>query len=124
MARLLPPARAFRDAFRGVRGMFLTELNARVHAAASAVVVVVGIVLGLTRAEWLAIVLTIALVFALEAVNTSIEAICDVVSPERHPGIGRAKDLAAGAVLIAAAASVIVAAMIFGPRLFSLSSGL
>ena len=59
----------------------------------------------------------IALVWVAEAVNTAIEALADVVTSERHPGIARAKDVAAGAVLLAAIASLVVAALVFVPRL-------
>ena len=120
MPRLLPPARTFRDAFRGIGSMFRTELNARVHLAGTIVVVAGGLALDLPRSEWLILVLTIAAVLSLEAANTAIEAICDLVSPDQHPKVGRAKDVAAGAVLIAAIASVVVAILIFGPRLSAL----
>lgn len=99
--------------------MLRTEPNARVHALASVSVVAAGLVVGLSRGEWLAIVLTIAAVWSLEAVNTAIEAVCDVVSPERDPRIARAKDVAAGGVLIAAIAAVCVAVLVFGSRLLA-----
>ncbi len=121
MPRLLPTTRTFRDAFHGIGAMFRTELNARVHLASAIVVVAGGLALDLPRIEWLILVLTIAAVLSLEAVNTAIEAICDVVSPDEHREIGRAKDVAAGAVLIAAIASVVVAILIFGPRLWALA---
>ena len=59
--------------------------------------------------------LTIAAVISLEAVNTALEALCDVVSPEHHPAVEIAKDVAAGAVLVAAIAALVIAALIFGP---------
>ena len=107
---------AFRHAGRGIATMLRTEPHARFHAASTIVVVAAGLWAGLDRLEWVAITLTIALVWSLEAVNTAVEAICDRVSPEAHPLIGVAKDVAAGGVLIAAIAAVVVAGLIFGPR--------
>ena len=97
--------------------MLRSEPNARIHAAATLLVVFAGWALEVDRVEWLFLILTIASVWSLEAVNTSIEAICDTISPDPHPQIGRAKDVAAAAVLIASIAAVLVAALIFGRRL-------
>ena len=102
--------------------MFRTELNARFHLSSVVVVVGAGLALGVSRIEWMILVLTMSAVLALEAVNTAIEAICDVVSPEHNEAIGRAKDLAAGAVLIAAIAAVVIAILVFGQRLLALTA--
>jgi diacylglycerol kinase len=110
---------AFRFAFRGVGQMLRTEPHARFHALATVVVVVLGGVLEIGRGDWLAVLLAIAGVWCAEAFNTAIEALCDVVSPEFHPQIERAKDIAAGAVLITAIAAVGVGVLVFGPRLLS-----
>lgn len=110
----------FRFAFRGIVTMLRTEPNARVHALATLVVIVAGAALGIDRIEWLFLTLTIAAVWTLEAVNTAFEALCDVASPDHHPQVERAKDVAAGAVLIAAIAAVVVAVLIFGSRLLGL----
>ncbi len=116
-SRLRKRIDAFRHAGRGLATMLRTEAHAKVHAQATLVVVVAGGWVGLDRMEWVAIVLTIAAVWSLEAVNTAIEAICDRVSPEHHELIAIAKDVAAGAVLVAAMAAVLVAVLIFGPHL-------
>ena len=100
--------------------MLKTEYHARVHAVATAIAVAGGLALGIDRLEWVALTLTIAAVWSLEAVNTAIEAVCDLVSPKQHPLVEKAKDVAAGAVLVAAIAALIVAALIFGPRLTAL----
>lgn len=113
--------RSFGYAFRGIGKMLQTEIHARIHAVATLLVVATGLATGLDRFEWLAIVLTIAAVWSLEAVNTAIEALCDLVSPDHHPRIETAKDVAAGAVLIAAIAAVVVAALVFGPHLLGLA---
>ena len=115
--------RSFGHAFRGLGEMLRGEVHARVHALATCVVVVVGLVLRVSREEWLALVLAIALVWVAEAVNTALEALCDVVAPAPHPGIRRAKDVAAGAVLIAAFGATGVAGIVFGPRLLALTAG-
>jgi diacylglycerol kinase (ATP) len=109
--------RSFRYAARGIGAMLASEPNARIHALATGLVVAAGIGFGIDRTEWLAVVLAIGAVWAAEGVNTAFEALCDVASPDRHPSVERAKDVAAGAVLVAALAALAVAALIFGPRI-------
>jgi len=100
--------------------MLRTEVHARIHALASIIAVSAGFALDIDRIEWLILTLTIAAVWSLEAVNTAFESICDVASPEHHPQVARAKDIAAGAVLIAAIAAIAVAMLIFGRRILAL----
>ena len=78
-----------------------------------------GLGLGLSHAEWCVVVLAMTLVWSAEAVNTAFEALCDVASPARHPLVERAKDIAAGAVLIAAAGAAVVGLLVFVPHLVS-----
>lgn len=111
---------SFRYAARGVVAMLRSEPHARIHAVATGCVVAVGIGVGLERDEWLAVVLAIGTVWVAEGFNTAFEALCDVASPGRHPMVERAKDVAAGAVLLAALAAFVVAALVFGPRLAQL----
>lgn len=113
-------ARSFGYAFRGLGMLLRTQANARIHAAATVLAVGAGFWLGLSRGEWCAVVGAIGLVWTAEGVNTAIEAAVDLVSPERHPLAGRAKDLAAGAVLCAALAALAIGGLIFGPRLWVL----
>ncbi|MEM9173648.1 MAG: diacylglycerol kinase family protein [Myxococcota bacterium] len=122
MARLLPSARTFGHAFRGLASMYRTEFNARFHVSSAILVTLAGLAIGLPRFEWMILVLTMSAVLALEAVNTAIEAICDVVSPEQNAEIGRAKDVAAGAVLIASLAAVVIAVLVFGHRVAALAA--
>lgn len=119
-----PTARreTFRFALRGIALMLRTEPNARFHALATLGVIAAGVATGIDRIEWLCLTLTIAAVWSLEAVNTALEALCDVASPEFHPQVERAKDVAAGAVLIAAVAAVVVALLVFGTRLLTMLS--
>ncbi|HWB59787.1 MAG TPA: diacylglycerol kinase family protein [Chthoniobacteraceae bacterium] len=111
--------RAFAHAFRGLR-VFSTQWHARVHAIAAVIAIALGFVLGLSAAEWCSIVLAITVVCACEAVNTAVELIVDRISLEVHPLSGKAKDVAAGAVLLSAIGAAIVGAIIFGPKLWPL----
>ncbi len=83
-------------------------------------VLVAGFGLEIDRIEWLAIILAITAVWVAEAFNTAIEALGNAVTQEEHPEIGRAKDLAAGAVLLSALGAAAIAVVVFGPPLFEL----
>ncbi|MFN2645465.1 MAG: diacylglycerol kinase family protein [Burkholderiales bacterium] len=107
---------AVRYALRGIRFM-LGERNCQVLAAASAAAVAAGGYFGLSTLEWCAVVLAISAVWVAEGLNTALERLADLVSPGYHPLAGKAKDLAAGAVLIAALGAVSIGILIFGPRL-------
>jgi diacylglycerol kinase (ATP) len=109
-------AQSFRYAVRGIVALLRSQHNAWIHAGASVVVIALGIGLGLSRTEWCVIVLAIVLVWSAEAVNTAFEALCDVASPAHHPLVERAKDIAAGAVLIAAAGAALIGLLVFGPH--------
>lgn len=98
--------------------LFTTELNARIHVGIAGVVVLLGLIVNLPVADWRWVVLLIGLVWAAEAINTSIEQLCDVVTLEHHDGIRIAKDVAAGAVLVIAATAAIIGLTIFLPFLF------
>jgi len=91
-----------------------TQRNAWIHAAATVAVVALGIFAGLSRMEWCVIVLACAGVWCAEALNTAVEFLGDAVTREQHPLIGKAKDAAAGAVLVAAIAAVIAGIFVFG----------
>ena len=82
---------------------------------AAMAVIIAGIVLGITRTEWIMVVMCIGTVIAAELFNTAIEKLVDLVSPERHPVAGRVKDIAAGAVLICAVAAAFIGLIIFIP---------
>jgi diacylglycerol kinase (ATP) len=110
---------AFRYAFRGISEMLRTESNARIHALATIIVVALGLTLGISRFEWLAVVLAITAVWCAEGFNTAFEALCDVASPEFHPQVERAKDIAAGSVLITAIGAALVGIFVFGPHLLA-----
>lgn len=106
-------------AIRGIATLFQTQRNARIHLAFLLLAVVCGIVFEISPGEWCAVLLAAGLVLAAEALNTALEFLADVVHPEQHPGVGRAKDAAAGAVLIAAIAAAAVGAIVFVPKIIS-----
>ncbi|MDH3262740.1 MAG: diacylglycerol kinase family protein [Paracoccaceae bacterium] len=109
--------RSFRFALKGLGLVVRTQPNARIHLLAAAAVVLAGLAFGIARADWLWIASAIALVWFAEAMNTGFEHLCDAVSPEVHPSVERAKDIAAGAVLIAAGYAVVVGVLVFAPYL-------
>ena len=93
--------------------MLLTQPHPQLHALATIAVLIAGIVLHLRRWEWVAILLCIGMVWVAEALNSALEFLADEVSLEKRERIGKAKDVAAGGVLIAAIVSVAVAALVF-----------
>lgn len=99
-------------AWRGLRWMLRTQANARLHLAATLIVIAAGLALHLAAGEWTLLALTIALVWVAEAVNTAIECLADALHPEHHPLIGRAKDVAAAGVLLASIGAMTVATLI------------
>ena len=107
--------RSFGYAWKGIQSCVGKEQNLSVHLIAAMAVIIAGIVLGITRTEWIMVVMCIGTVIAAELFNTAIEKLVDLVSPERHPVAGRVKDIAAGAVLICAVAAAIIGLIIFIP---------
>jgi diacylglycerol kinase (ATP) len=112
--------RSFGFAFAGVWSMLRHQRNAQIHAALTILVLIVGIVLRVSLSEWIALILCITLVLSLEALNTALEAVVDLASPEFHPLAKQAKDIAAGAVLIGAIGAALVGCIIFLPKLWAL----
>ena len=96
--------------------MFRAEHNAWVHLGFAVGVCAAGWWFRIDRLEWALVVFAIGSVLAAEAFNTAIEALADAVKPERHPLVGRAKDLAAAGVLLAAVGAAAVGVLVFGPR--------
>ncbi|SNC76791.1 diacylglycerol kinase (ATP) [Hymenobacter gelipurpurascens] len=113
-------AASFGFAFRGVWAALRSEVHLQFHAAATVVTIGLGLYFGLERWEWVAVAVAIGAVWSAELVNTAIEAVVNLVSPEYHPLAGRAKDVAAGAVLVMAVAALVVGLLIFGPRVWAL----
>ena len=111
--------RSFGHAFRGLKVLVQTQHNAGIHAVATVLVVVAGVACGISRAEGALIALAVVCVWTTEALNTAVESLVDLTSPEQHPLAGKAKDIAAGAVLVAAIGSVVVGVLVFGPYLLA-----
>jgi diacylglycerol kinase (ATP) len=108
--------RSFRYAIVGILRMVRCQHNAWIHAVATVAAVLLGVLFRLSRFEWCWIVLAIAIVWTAEALNTAFEFLADAASPNFHPIIKDAKDVAAGAVLITAIAATIIGATIFWPH--------
>jgi len=117
--------RSFRDAIAGVLRMIQCQHNAWIHAAATLVVLAAAFVLRISAADWCWIILAISIVWTAEALNTAFEFLADAAaSPDFHPLVRDAKDVAAGAVLLTATAAVVIGSIVFWPyveRLFSSS---
>lgn len=118
--RSVPLLRSFRFAFAGLAHLWRTQRNFRIEAVIGLLAMLVGIWARLERWEWVALVLTIALVLVLEALNTTLEHAVTIASPNLDPRAKAAKDVSAAAVLVAAMAAVLVGVVLFGPRLTSL----
>ena len=110
---------SFTDAINGILDAIRTERNMRVHFLSAALVLILSAFTDLSRWEAIALLVAIALVIMAELFNTAIEAVVDLASPSYHPLAARAKKVAAGAVLIAAAVSVLIGAIVFIPRLIN-----
>jgi diacylglycerol kinase len=110
---------AFGHAFRGWWYVLKTQQNAWIHSLFATVVVLVGLWVGLKAIDWAVIVLTIAMVFTAEFINTAIEAVVDLASPVHHPLAKVGKDVGAGAVLVAALAGIVIGLLIIGPPLWA-----
>lgn len=115
MFRLGDRIRSFGYAFRGLGFMLKTQQNAWIHLAATAIVIAAGVWVRLSFHDWRWIVLAIGLVWMAELVNTAFEHLCDAVQPEFHASVKTAKDVAAGAVLVAAFAAALIGLLVFLP---------
>ncbi len=108
--------KSFGYAGRGIRIVFGTETNMKIHICIAVLVLIAGFTFKISAIEWIACLLCIGLVIGMEMVNTSIENIVDLVSPDYHPLAGKAKDVAAGAVLLCAIISVTIGLLVFAPK--------
>lgn len=108
---------SIRCAFGGIGELLIRERNARFQAMLTGLMVVAGLLLECDTDDWLWLLLATGLVWTAEALNTAIELLGDAIAPGRHPLVGRAKDVAAGAVLMAAITALIIGGLVLGPRL-------
>ena len=110
---------SFGHAFRGWWYVMRTQHNAWIHALISVVVFAVAFWLRIGAHDWAVIILTVAIVFAAEFMNTAIEVVVDLASPQMHPLAKIAKDVGAASVLMTALAAVMIGLLILGPPLWS-----
>ena len=112
-------ADSFRFAWAGLRYVFATQRNFRTHVAIGVLVCALSVFFGITGPEWAVLLLTIALMLTLEALNTAIELTIDLVTQGQFNPYARIiKDVSAGACLLAACLSVAIGLAVFGPYLF------
>jgi diacylglycerol kinase (ATP) len=111
-------AHSFEHAFHGWWYVLRTQRNAWIHATVSTAVILVALWLHLLLRDWAVLFLTIALVWVAEFINSALEAVVDLVSPQQHPMARVGKDVGAAAVLLAALASMLVGLLILGPPLW------
>ena len=95
--------------------MLVSQHNAWIHAGATMIVAFAGLAFGVNRVEWIALTLAIVSVWTAESLNTALEFLCDVASPEFHPLVEKSKDVAAAAVLICALGAAAIGAIVFAP---------
>ncbi len=109
-----------KHALRGVICLFMFERNARIHLFLACLTLGIGHFLHLSITEWCLIILCISLVIALEAVNSAVERVVDLASPDWHALAKDAKDLAAAAVLLSSMGAAVIGAIIFIPKIIAL----
>ena len=107
-------------AVNGIKVLLKEEHNSRIHVAASLFAIVSSFVLRISVIEWLFIIFSIGLVFAMELINSAIENLSDEINKEINPSIKKIKDLAAGAVLVSAVSALTIGLVIFIPKVWSL----
>lgn len=113
---------AFINAYNGVRHVVTSQRNARIHTLVTVIVLLVGILFHISNLEWIAIIFAIGFVWASECLNTGIEKLTDLVSPNYHALAKLAKDSSAAAVLFASMTAVAIGFIIFIPKLIQLIS--
>jgi diacylglycerol kinase len=116
---ILSRIESFRHAFRGWHYVLRTQKNAWIHSFIATAVFLVGLWLQIPLRDWAVIILTAAVVFAAEFINTSIEAVVDLATEEHHPLAKISKDVGAAAVLVAALAAVLIGLLLLGPPLWA-----
>ncbi|MDG4946530.1 diacylglycerol kinase family protein [Weeksellaceae bacterium KMM 9713] len=112
--------KSFGYALNGIREVIKSEMNMRIHLAASFLVIIMGLIFSINWIEWIFIIICIALVLSAEIANTVVEKYLDAMHPEFNPKVGLIKDMAAAAVLILAMSSFIIGMIIFLPKIIDL----
>lgn len=109
--------RSFWVAFQGIGLVFRTERNFQIHSVCLILVTVFGFYFSISQSEWISILLISAVVLSLEMINTALEKTMNFVHPEKHDAVKKIKDIAAGSVLVATIFAVVIALIIFLPKL-------
>lgn len=117
MSKTHSTIKSFGYAFHGIKTAVKNEPNIRIHLTIGSLAILLGFILRLTSTEWIILFFTIAFVLILELVNTSLEALVDIVSPELQPKAKVAKDVVAAAVLVSAILSLIIGGYLFLPKI-------
>lgn len=117
-AAIVRRLRSFHYAFSGWAFVLRTQPNVRIHALISTSVVLLAFWLNVARLEWVALILTLMVVWMAEFANTALEALVDLVAPEPHPLAKVTKDVAAATVLIGALGAILIGLLILGPPLW------
>lgn len=112
--------RSFGHALSGIAALIRSQHNAWIHGLATILVCATGAYLGISAVEWCLVVLAMVMVWVSEALNTAVELVCDVASPDPHPLIKTAKDVAAGAVLLSAIGAAIIGVIVYLPYCMAL----
>lgn len=108
---------SFKYAFEGILTSFKTEQNMKIHVIIMIAVIILGIILKISKIEWIICIILFGFVISLELVNTAIENTVDLITLEKNPKAKIAKDVAAGAVLVATITSAIIGMIIFIPKI-------
>ena len=111
--------KSFINAFNGLRSFFKSETNAKIHLAAAFVAIALGFFFEINYWEWGLVTLSIAMVIGAEAMNTAIETLTNLVSPDYHELAGKTKDIAAAAVLVTAFGALVIGGIVFLPKIWS-----
>ena len=109
---------SFKYALNGILDALKEEPNFKFHFLAGFLVILLSFFLNISKTDWIIIIILIGFVIAVELTNTAIEAVVDHIVQSEHPGAKLAKDISAGAVLVAAVTSVVVGALIFLPYIY------
>ncbi len=115
--------RSFKYAIIGIKELFDGTPNATIHLVAAIMAIIMGILLKISNLEWVAIIIVIGLVIALEGINSAIEELADLITKEKNDNIRKVKDISAGAVLIASISALATGLFIFGPKILDLIIG-
>ena len=115
--------KSFACAGRGIVLVLRTQVNARIHLLAALLVIATGFAFRISRGEWCMLAFAIGIVWAAEAANTALEFLADRITREHDEAIRRAKDVAAGGVLLAALTAAIIGILILGPHAWALVYG-